>query len=68
MMNYLKNKITRTVLSIFLVAVIVLAAFMAGNNIIAADGNNQTIGIALIVVGAIGFIASLVSKHKDSKK
>jgi len=68
MMKYFKNKIGRTVMGLFLVVVIALAAFMAGNNIIASEGNNQTIGITLIVVGVIGFAASLISKRKDNNK
>ena len=69
MMKAMRNKLIRTILSIILVATIALSAFLAGNDLIVSEGsNNNTVGIALIVIGIIGLAASVISKNKDNKK
>lgn len=69
MMKAMRNKLIRTILSIILIATIALSAFLAGNDLIVAEGsNNKTVGIALIVIGIIGLAASVISKNKDNKK
>ena len=69
MMKAMRNKLIRTILSIILIATIALSAFLAGNDLIVSEGsNNNTVGIALIVIGIIGLAASVISKNKDNKK
>ena len=65
----MKIKKLTAILSIILIATIALSAFLAGNDLIVSEGsNNNTVGIALIVIGIIGLAASVISKNKDNKK